>query len=901
MKLDAGNAELFKGDNSSPLDRTGNTEHSGAINGTYDDFATTIDEFLKNTVTVASGIKLTISSNSIVEVAGQLSAGGGGCNAAGQTAGWYSRIALEDNSQIINNGTIYLYGYIDEASKNNDSDGIVINNKDIYMPFIMRDFRGGSIMAAVYYAVNTYKISPFNQFEFSNITVLTQTNYGGNVYGWANLYANLTNNHETVKIVGADTSSIIQLSNSYSYLTCKFDKATEIHKIDIHGGANTNKMSIDVGVEIETSKVYFPISWRFDITLKKTKDVEATYNFSQMFKMMPGAKLTIEEGTNVFIDELVVYTQFTDEIAYRKKEGGILGGLIGGSWSDYIYSVPKYQDRSTYAKVPATLTVNGKLTANVLAGYVYTTGDNAQLTINKNTEITAYEPHKISSDTLSSELDVVTSIPEKLKLKIYSNQNYVESGVGTYCSVDGSWMKINRKITYNLNGGTTSDSTVQDILLEKNTLTCELREFNITTTKENYIFAGWYLDEALTMPASGATVDNDVTVYAKWDIITYNINYIEKLETETGVTDVVTGAVEKLYPTFNNLTNSTFTKDGNELKIDNYIFIGYFLDENFTVKLEEIDGSMLKAGLSHGDTLNVYVKWISADAKLYTINYSNIKNSEAYGNAQCVTDISFYTFDLLSLPTFINADNDTSYQYYFKGWQDYNGNIVTSISKDLFAGLTGNNPTITLTAVWGTKASITITDNDYHGNTISSASTKYVVPLENYKIELNDWLSSMSYLLWEAVFTIDGVTTNYTKDNINYTCNLNDGSVVSISASYKKIIEIKALLKNNGSADYQNSYIEITNDGYFVNKNGSISKDNVVISEASSSNSPTMVYVLEGTNITFHATCKNDTSKKGSNSLETTYESKNFELTYSISVSGWLSKKYTLSYSKTEY
>ena len=82
---------------------------------------------------------------------------------------------------------------------------------------------------------------------------------------------------------------------------------------------------------------------------------------------------------------------------------------------------------------------------------------------------------------------------------------------------------------------------------------------------------------------------------------------------------------------------------------------------------------------------------------------------------------------------------------------------------------------------------------------------------------------------------------------------------------------------------------------------GSISKDNVVISEASSSNSPTMVYVLEGTNITFNATCKNDTSKKGSNSLETTYESKNFELTYSISVSGWLSKKYTLSYSKTEY
>ena len=46
-----------------------------------------------------------------------------------------------------------------------------------------------------------------------------------------------------------------------------------------------------------------------------------------------------------------------------------------------------------------------------------------------------------------------------------------------------------------------------------------------TPTKEGYIFVGWYLDESLTQPYNGEPITEDMTFYAKFEIIRYTVTY----------------------------------------------------------------------------------------------------------------------------------------------------------------------------------------------------------------------------------------------------------------------------------------------------------------------------------------------------------------------------------------
>ena len=71
-------------------------------------------------------------------------------------------------------------------------------------------------------------------------------------------------------------------------------------------------------------------------------------------------------------------------------------------------------------------------------------------------------------------------------------------------------------ITYNTNGGTAVSSTTGTKL--PNPLP--------TTTKTGYTFAGWYTNSNLTTAATaGATINADITLYAKWTPTQYTITY----------------------------------------------------------------------------------------------------------------------------------------------------------------------------------------------------------------------------------------------------------------------------------------------------------------------------------------------------------------------------------------
>ncbi len=351
----------------------------------------------KTNITLSAGVVLT--NKGTLKIAGELSGGTGGGAYAGHTAGAYAKLTLDTNAQIVNTGTINCFGIIAEKTVNNGSK-VSVNSGSLYVPFVVRDFRGGSYMYGVYNKRSSLRICPFNQFEFRNVTSLLQVTYGAKIYGYANMYASSKHNATTVELVGTASSALIQLTSgayfTYKYTPRVYSNATTytetvgdttaegVATFHCYGGATINSMTLSLKVlttvKISTSDYYFPLTWRFDITLHS-----GAYTMSNRYKMMAGAKLTVESDATLTVTELSVYNDedWTDTC----KTGGNL-----------------YVNRGD-----ALLTVKGTLTATKLAGDVYIQGGTVSAT---NTSITTYEAIEVSGSSFLASLKSYATISQ---------------------------------------------------------------------------------------------------------------------------------------------------------------------------------------------------------------------------------------------------------------------------------------------------------------------------------------------------------------------------------------------------------------------------------------------------------------------------------------------------------
>ncbi len=180
-------------------------------------------------------------------------------------------------------------------------------------------------------------------------------------------------------------------------------------------------------------------------------------------------------------------------------------------------------------------------------------------------------------------------------------------------------------------------------------------------TKTGYEFDGWYWDKDVwSRPFTAnslldAPISSDMSVYAKFDTIDYDITYNVDGGTHNNPLS---------YTIEDNITLSDAEKTG-------YSFVGWYSDSNYNTKVETIS-----AGRT-GD-IALYAKF---EIENYTISYTNTKDV------------------VNSNPTSYNVNSDTIILtnlskdgYTFDGW--YNGvDKITEISK----GSTGN---LTLEARW---------------------------------------------------------------------------------------------------------------------------------------------------------------------------------------------------------
>lgn len=175
---------------------------------------------------------------------------------------------------------------------------------------------------------------------------------------------------------------------------------------------------------------------------------------------------------------------------------------------------------------------------------------------------------KVLSVTVSP--DVLTTNEDK-----YNSETSDEYFTITETAISDNMGVTECSITYNLNGG--SFDSMQ-IIPDSYNILSSTDTVLPTPTKAGYNFGGWYTSpfyyytEVTSIPAGSS---QDYSLYAKWEIITYNITY----ELNGGT---ISESYATTYTVKDSITLPTPTKDG-------YDFIGW--DENATIFAEIPTGS----------------------------------------------------------------------------------------------------------------------------------------------------------------------------------------------------------------------------------------------------------------------------------------------------------------------
>lgn len=258
-------------------------------------------------------------------------------------------------------------------------------------------------------------------------------------------------------------------------------------------------------------------------------------------------------------------------------------------------------------------------------------------------------------------------VPEKLPLLLenptksgykfvgwYDNENFTgesitEISAGTMGDVTlyAKWNALDYRISYELNGGTNAENPdgydVSDLPVSLH-----------APSRTGYIFKGWYMGENRVLAIPVGTTGN-VVVYAKWEPITYTIDF----DTNGGL------------PT---LSSIDYTIESDSFTLQEITKAGYTFDGwyNGETKVTEITTG------TYGN-MTLVAKWT---ADLYTISYDLADGVNSPENP------TSYTIE----SGLITLKDPTRVGYTFVGW--YNGEqLVTTIDSNTLEN-------ISLTAKW---------------------------------------------------------------------------------------------------------------------------------------------------------------------------------------------------------
>ena len=232
-------------------------------------------------------------------------------------------------------------------------------------------------------------------------------------------------------------------------------------------------------------------------------------------------------------------------------------------------------------------------------------------------------------------------------------------------------------LSYNANGGTNapSSSTVTNT-----SSTYSMTVSNSQPTRTGYTFAGWNTNSSGTGAnySAGNSVsvgaNATVTLYAKWNPITYSITY-----NGNGNTGGSTASQTKTYDVAINLQSNGFTKTG-------YHFTGWNTASNGT-------GTSYSAGASYNSNANLtlYAQW--------AINSSTLKVNPNGGTWNNNTTTQSFTQNYNTTKA-IPVPTRTGYTFTKWNRSGTNGSMTSLTGSSTYTFGASNGVTDTLTAEW---------------------------------------------------------------------------------------------------------------------------------------------------------------------------------------------------------
>ncbi len=460
----------------------------------------------------------------------------------------------------------------------------------------------------------------------------------------------VTNTNATTYTVETNTFEIFDISkNGYNfdgwYSDSEFGtQVSEIFKgttgnIDLYAKWTPTEYTIEYvlygGTYAGTSN---PESYTIEDTITFNAPTLDGYTFVGFFTLNEGGERVtgISKGTTgnkTFYARYIAFdTNGGSEIEYELT---ITGNKISKPTEpemDYYTFVGWYKDEALTEEfdfsIPTkTLTLYAKFEPTVYKiTYVLNGGTNPQSQVIEytveNTLVTLLNPSKTGYTFVGWFTDdkFTSSVVTKLENEHGDKTFYANYKINQYT------------ISFNTNGGTEVEAITQNY------------QTSVTApsapAKNGYNFEGWYSDSALknkytftTMPA------NDVTLYAKWSLKTYNITY-----------NLEGGTNNKNNPsTFNiqsaDITLQAPTKTG-------YKFVGWYTDNGY-------DNSITKIANGTYGNIELYAKWEIITYKVtYNVNGATHSNATTY---TVETDLTYLSDATLKGHAFGGWYKDSAY------------------------------------------------------------------------------------------------------------------------------------------------------------------------------------------------------------------------------------------------
>lgn len=277
-------------------------------------------------------LTLTILNNVNLTVRGRITVGGmrsssdakkanNGTSVMGLLSDSYSQIVLEGRINVYETGIIWAIGKIVGNGE------IEVNaNASVYEPFTVDDWRGGSVAAGMYGGPNGGKDKlnnavPFNKYTMHSIETKITIQKDANYIGIASIFTPTTGkwNSTNYKMIGH--GAILEIDDGKIVKTFADNESTfnlygSIH--DNHGELPIEVLA-NVEVPISTKYLYFALSYNVNIIVKSG----ARFIVNQLYKMLPGSSVIIEEGATVdLIGELIVYKDWSANNNYFTNLSG---------------------------------------------------------------------------------------------------------------------------------------------------------------------------------------------------------------------------------------------------------------------------------------------------------------------------------------------------------------------------------------------------------------------------------------------------------------------------------------------------------------------------------------------------------------------------------------------------